>query len=63
MNWAPATVQGSQPSYLEVRDWPIVEGENFSDTDVRTAAQICLVGQTVVENLFRTRARSGSACA
>jgi len=58
-NWAPATVQGCSPSYLEVRDWPIAEGENFTESDVRTAAQVCLVGQTVVENLFQNESPVG----
>ncbi len=58
-NWAPATVQGCSPSYLEVRDWAVVEGENFSETDVKTAAQVCLVGQTVVDNLFQSESPVG----
>jgi putative ABC transport system permease protein len=58
-NWAPATVQGCSPSYLEVRDWPVVEGENFTDADVRNAAQVCLVGQTVVDNLFQSESPVG----
>jgi putative ABC transport system permease protein len=53
MNWAPATVQGCNPAYLEVREWPVVEGEGFTDADVRIAAQVCLVGQTVADNLFQ----------
>jgi ABC-type antimicrobial peptide transport system permease subunit len=52
LNWAPATVQGCDTSFLEVRQWPVAEGENFSEQDVRTAAQVCLLGQTVVDNLF-----------
>jgi len=52
MNWAPATVQGCDPAYLTVREWPVVEGEAFTDADLRVAAQVCLVGQTVVDNLF-----------
>jgi putative ABC transport system permease protein len=59
MNWAPATVQGCSPSYLAVRDWAVVEGENFTDMDVKTAAQVCLVGQTVVENLFQNESPVG----
>ena len=59
LNWAPATVQGCSPSYLEVRDWAVVEGENFTETDVRTASQVCLVGQTVVENLFQNESPVG----
>src|SRR5204863_8918302 len=33
-------------------DWPVVEGGAFTDADVKAAAQVCLVGQTVVDNLF-----------
>ncbi|MFN0244686.1 MAG: ABC transporter permease [Planctomycetota bacterium] len=53
LNWAPATVQGCDPPYLTVREWPIAEGENFTEADLKMAAQVCLVGQTVVRNLFQ----------
>ena len=53
LNWAPATVQGCNPAFLIVRDWEVVEGDAFTDADVKSAAQVCLVGQTVVDNLFR----------
>ncbi len=59
LNWAPATVQGCSPSYLTVRDWAVTEGENFTDADVKNAAQVCLVGQTVVDNLFQTESPVG----
>jgi ABC-type antimicrobial peptide transport system permease subunit len=52
LNWSPSTVQGCNPAFLEVRDWAVVEGEAFTDADVRNAAQVCLVGQTVEDNLF-----------
>jgi putative ABC transport system permease protein len=58
-NWAPATVQGCSPSYLTVRDWLVSEGENFTEADVKNAAQVCLVGQTVVENLFQNESPVG----
>jgi putative ABC transport system permease protein len=58
-NWAPATVQGCSPSFLTVRDWPVVEGANFTEADLKNAAQVCLVGQTVVDNLFQTRSPVG----
>ena len=51
-NWAPAAVQGCDPGFLSVRDWKVAEGECFSEQDVKAAAQVCLVGQTVVENVF-----------
>jgi putative ABC transport system permease protein len=52
VNWLPATVQGCDTHYLDVRQWPLVEGENFTEQDVKTAAQVCLVGKTVVDNVF-----------
>ena len=51
-NWAPATVQGCDPAFLQVRQWGVVDGECFTEADMKTAAQVCLVGQTVVDNLF-----------
>jgi putative ABC transport system permease protein len=51
-NWNPATVQGCDPSYLVVREWAIVDGEAFSDLDLKKAAQVCIVGETIVKNLF-----------
>jgi putative ABC transport system permease protein len=45
-------VQGCNPAFLEVRQWPIVEGDCFTEADVRAAAQVCVVGQTVADKLF-----------
>jgi putative ABC transport system permease protein len=59
VNWAPATVQGCDTQYLDVRQWPLVEGENFTDQDLKTAAQVCLVGKTVVENVFQGQSPIG----
>ncbi|HVN71868.1 MAG TPA: ABC transporter permease [Desulfomonilia bacterium] len=50
-NWA-TSITGTTPSILVVRDCAIVEGRNFSDQDIRNATKVCLIGQTVVENLF-----------
>jgi putative ABC transport system permease protein len=58
-NWAPASVQGCDESFLEVRQWPVVEGENFSEQDIKSAAQVCLLGQTVVDNLFQDQSPVG----
>jgi ABC-type antimicrobial peptide transport system permease subunit len=51
-NWAPATVQGCDPDFLVVRDWAVTDGEPFTEQHVKLAAQVCLVGETVVKNLF-----------
>ena len=50
-NWS-TNVQGVTPSYLPIRNWAVVEGRPFTEDDERIAARVCLLGQTVVENLF-----------
>jgi len=50
-NWSTG-VTGTTPSMLDVRDWPVAEGRAFTDDDVRSATKVCLLGQTVVNNLF-----------
>ncbi len=52
-NWIPMTVFGTTPSYLDVRDWNnLDEGEMFTDRDVRNANKVCVVGETIVKELF-----------
>ncbi len=51
MNWSTGVI-GTTPSILEVRDWPLFSGRSFTEQDVRSAAKVCLLGQTVVDNLF-----------
>ncbi|MBI3604683.1 MAG: ABC transporter permease [Nitrospirae bacterium] len=51
-NWS-ASIIGTTPGILEVRDWPVAAGRPFTDDDVRNASKVALVGQTVVDNLFR----------
>jgi ABC-type antimicrobial peptide transport system permease subunit len=51
-NWQPDNMFGTTPNYLNVRDWPLSEGELFSDHDVQSASLVCLVGQTIVRELF-----------
>ncbi len=50
-NWN-TRVRGVSPEYLEVRRWPVTEGSVFTQHDVDSAANVCLIGLTVVENLF-----------
>lgn len=50
-NWS-TTMQGVSPDYLTIRNWPLKEGVVFSDANVKEAAKVCLLGQTVVNNIF-----------
>lgn len=50
-NWSTGVV-GTTPSMLIVRDWPLASGRSFTDQDVKNATKVCLLGQTVVDNLF-----------
>jgi putative ABC transport system permease protein len=52
LNWAPRSIRGEGEDYLEVKDWNILEGDFFSAEDVRSARRVCVIGTTVLENLF-----------
>lgn len=50
-NWS-TIVNGTTPEVLDIRDWPLSSGRSFTQQDVDGAAKVCLLGMTVVENLF-----------
>ena len=50
-NWG-TSVLGITPRFLDVRNWRLSAGFPFDDSDVRSAAQVTLLGHTVVKNLF-----------
>ncbi len=50
-NWSTQII-GTTPSYLQVRDWPLSAGSVFTDSDIRSATRVALLGQTVAQNLF-----------
>jgi len=50
-NWSTG-VLGTTSGMLNVRDWPLAAGRSFTQQDVKSATKVCLLGQTVVENLF-----------
>jgi ABC-type antimicrobial peptide transport system permease subunit len=53
-NWVPLYIYGTTPSFLEVRDWATLEeGAAFDDRDVRNGSKVCLLGQTLVKELFQ----------
>jgi len=51
LNW-PTSLQGVSPAYLSIRDWKVASGIPFTDDDVASAAKVCLLGQTVINNIF-----------
>lgn len=51
-NNTPTTVYGISPDYMEIRRYEVEDGDMFSDQDVQTAAKVCVIGKTVVDNLF-----------
>ncbi|MDA8104226.1 MAG: ABC transporter permease [Nitrospiraceae bacterium] len=50
-NWSTG-ITGTTTSMLYVRDWPLSAGRPFTDEEMRSASKVCLLGQTVVDNLF-----------
>ena len=50
-NWS-TSINGTEPQYLEIRNWPLQSGANFEQADVDTAANVALIGETVRKNLF-----------
>ena len=50
-NWATA-VLGTTQDMLGVRDWTLASGRNFYEQEIRSAAKVCILGQTVADNLF-----------
>ncbi len=50
-NWA-GSVQGGNTDLLAIRKYEIETGTNFTEQDVRSAAKVCIVGQTIIQNLF-----------
>jgi putative ABC transport system permease protein len=50
-NWA-TTVTGTEPQYFDIRDWAFSQGDTFSQDDVRRAANVAVIGETVRQNLF-----------
>ncbi len=52
-NWVPVFIYGTTPAFLDARDWTtLAEGEMFDERDVRNASKECVLGQTLVRELF-----------
>jgi putative ABC transport system permease protein len=53
LNW-PTSMNGVAPEYLDIRDWKLKDGIAFSQEDVNASAKVCVIGQTIVDNIFPT---------
>ena len=51
-SWVPTYIYGTTPSFLNVRGWGIARGRRFTDREVKNGAGVCLLGQTLVHELF-----------
>ena len=51
-NNAPSTVTGVNTEYLEIRQYKVDQGEMFTDDDIKGMKKVCVVGTTIVKNLF-----------
>ncbi len=51
LNWN-TQILGEDASYTDIRSWPVKEGAMFTDLDVRGGAKVCVIGQTVANQLF-----------
>lgn len=50
-NWNTSVI-GTTPGYLDARSWPVISGNAFTDSDVRSATRVALIGKTAADNLF-----------
>lgn len=48
----PSTIYGISPGYLEIRKMKVKDGSMFSDHEIKLASKVCVIGKTVVDNLF-----------
>lgn len=48
----PASVTGVSQDYLDIRKLNVSQGDMFTDQDIATSAKVCVIGKTIVDNLF-----------
>jgi ABC-type antimicrobial peptide transport system permease subunit len=59
-NWVPSSIYGTTPAFLDVRDWTdLDEGEPFTERDVLNGNKVCLLGSTLVRELFQNESPIG----
>jgi putative ABC transport system permease protein len=50
-NWA-TSIEGHSTDFTIIRSWPLSSGTFFTNQDVKGATKVCILGKTVVDNLF-----------
>jgi putative ABC transport system permease protein len=58
-NWS-TSIQGTTPEFVDIRQWPLESGAFITDSDVRGAAKVCVIGQSVKRALFESAEPVGS---
>ena len=52
-NWVPDRINGTTPAYLEIRDWAqLADGSMFTEEDVTSLREVCVIGQSVADELY-----------
>ena len=51
LNWATG-IEGTGSDYLEIRKWSVEYGDFYTDSDIKAAAKVCVLGRTVADALF-----------
>ena len=51
-NWTPRQVVGSTPEYFEIRNWQVETGRLFTQEEVESRARVCVIGSSLVKEVF-----------
>ena len=51
-NNTSTTLYGESPEYLDIKQWEVTSGSTFTDEDIKKSAKVCIIGKTVVDELF-----------
>ena len=51
-NNTSTTLYGESPEYLDIKQWEVTSGSAFTDEDIKKSAKVCIIGKTVVDELF-----------
>lgn len=51
-NNSPTSMYGVNTNYLDIKKYKVAEGDIFTDADIKSSAKVCIIGKTVVDNLF-----------